>query len=185
MKFYRLIVPAATLALVMTFSLANAGPGGCCGAAWGPGGGKGLGMGPIWSDLTADQQKKLEALQLEFLKKNEAINSDIRKKQIEMRELAANDKYDDAAVEKKREEIWTLADKMRDERRALNKQLRDVLTPEQKQKLGTMGPGVGCGFGPGGYLGGMGACQAFGRGGCPRAWDSGAAFGLGRGRSAL
>ncbi len=185
MKFYRLIIPAAALALVVAFSSAYAGPGGCCGGAWGPGGGKGLGMGPIWSDLTADQQKKMEALQLEFLKKNEALNSDIRKKQIEMRELAAKEKYDDATVEKKREEIWTLTDKLRDERRALNKRLRDLLTPEQKQKLGTMGPGFGGGFGPGGCLGGMGACQTFGRGGCPRAWDSGAAFAPGRGRSAL
>jgi Spy/CpxP family protein refolding chaperone len=145
-----------SVVLAASVAFAGQGPGWCCG----------MGRGQVMANLTPEQQKQVTALRLEFLKKTEPLGTQMRQKRIELMELAAKDKADEQTLEKKRQEIWDLQDKMRNERRAFQTKFRSLLTPEQKQQLG---PGAGMGFGPGGGCG-------FGRGGC-----CGAGKGFGRG----
>jgi Spy/CpxP family protein refolding chaperone len=135
---------------------------GCCGG--GPGFGPGGKGGFAWGDLSKEQQEKLNSLRIDLLKKQEAIQSDLAKKRIEFMELTAKDKPDEQALQKTREEIWALQDRMRTERRAFQTSLRALLTPEQRSKLGGFGPGAGCPMGMGGCGAGRGAgcCQGMG-----------------------
>ncbi len=164
---------ALAAALVIVVALAStaafAGPGGCCrgfGGGWGPGG-----QGP--AKLSAEQQQKADALRLEFLKKTEPIRTEIRKKRLEMMELASKTEPDVAAMEAKREEIWKLKDQMRVDRRAMGKQFRALLTPDQIRNMGPscgFGPGFGKGRGRGGW--GPGSGRGPNCPGCPMGYGS-------------
>jgi Spy/CpxP family protein refolding chaperone len=99
----------------------------------------------ILGDLTPEQQKQTSALRLEFLKKQEALRAQMGTKRIELLELAGKEPVDEQALAKKRQEIWALQDQMRNERRELSTKLRAVLTPDQRQKVGPFGPGLGMG----------------------------------------
>lgn len=162
MNCKRVVIALVAVAALAATSVAFAGPccgfGGARGGGWGPGGGAALG-----ADLSKDQQKQAADLRLEFIKKTQPIRAEIEKKRIEMMELNAADKPDEAAIQKKREEIWALRDTMRDERRAMGTKFRALLTPEQRQKLGPMGGG-GCGFGGGCPFGGGQGGRGYGPG---------------------
>ncbi len=126
-------------------------------ALWAGHGGMGMGFGPcpaVWNQLSKDQQTQINTMRIEFMKKANAIKNQIGQKRIELAELANTPKPDEAAIQKKREEIWALKDAMVKERRAHSTQVRNVLTPEQREKLGPMGlMGGGLGKGPGGRKG--------------------------------
>ncbi len=158
MKSTKVTIPVALLIALFLVVTAYAGPGRGAGGM-GPG-------GAVWGDLTKEQQKQLESLRLDLLKKTEPLRAQMSQKRIEMMELASKDNPDEQAIEKKRQEIWALQDTMRNERRAMSSQFRSLLTPEQRQKLGAFGPGAGMGCG-GGF--GMGQGMGGGRGcpGCP------------------
>jgi len=162
------ILVASLMALLIAPPLYAAG--GCCGG--GPGFGP-MGKGnAIWGDLSKDQQQQVSALRMDFLKKQEALRSDLSKKHIEMMELTSKDNPDDKAIQKNREEIWALQDQMRNEGRAMQTKLQGLLTPEQRAKLGTFGPGFRCPMGMGGCgagLGAAGCCQGRGN------WQGGSA----------
>lgn len=138
-------------------------------AQQGPGMGRGMGRGPVWADLNAEQQKQADALKLDFLKKTEPQRAEMRQKRIELMELMSKDQPDEQAIEKKRQEIWGVQDKLRSERRAMGTTFRALLTPEQRKKLGPIagmgcGPGGGCGMGGGGckrWAGGSRGLGAF------------------------
>jgi len=122
----------------------------------GPSGiGRGLGpLGPIWNELSKDQQTQISTMGIDFMKKANAIRNQLGQKRIELAELANTQKLDEQAIQKKREEIWALQDLVVKERRSLGTQILSVLTAEQKEKLGTMGfMGGGFGFGPHGMKG--------------------------------
>jgi Spy/CpxP family protein refolding chaperone len=158
MKRTTMLIGIVSLVVMVSASMGYAqgrGMGGCCGA--GPG-------AAIWNELSPDQQKQMTSLRTELLKKVEGVRAEIAKKRVEMLDLASKDKPDEQAIEKKRQEIWALRDSMRDDRRAMGSKIRGLLTPEQKQKLGPFGPGMG--------MGGMGS-----GGGCPM----GRGFGGGKG----
>jgi len=164
MRFTRATVLAASMMVLLIASGASAQQMGCC--AGGPGGG-----GAVWGDLTSEQQKQVTSLRNEFFKKQETLRSDMAKKRIELMELASKDNPDEPAIDKKKQEIWTLQDAMRNEGRAMSAKFRALLTPEQKQKFGATGPGFGgmgrggCGFGAGGcgFGGGRGCGGCSGR----------------------
>ena len=158
MKFSRVTVLAASMMVLLVASAASAQQMGCCFG----GGARGS---AIWGDLTSEQQKQVTELRNEFFKKQETLRSDMAKKRIEMMEMASKENPDEQAIEKKKQEIWSLQDAMRNEGRAMSTKFRALLTPEQKQKLGPGGPGFG-----GMNLGGG---RGFGGGGC--------GFGGGRG----
>lgn len=158
MKSRMFLIAAASVIVFAAVSVVQAQPG------WGPGHGKGRGAA-IWNELSKDQQQQAAALRLEFLKKKEALRSEMGQKRIEMMELASKPNVDEQSLQKKREEIWALQDKMRNERRAMGTKFRSLLTPEQRQKLGPLGPGMGMGMGHGRGAGcGFGAGLGQGRG---------------------
>jgi zinc resistance-associated protein len=161
MKPTKMLIGIASLIILAVASVGYAqakGMGACCGA--GPG-------AALWSELSPEQQKQMTSLRTEFLKKVEGLRSEIAQKRIEMLDLASKDKPDEQVIEKKRQEIWALRDTMRNDRRAMGSKIRSLLTPEQKQKLGPFGPGMGMG-------GGMGS-----GGGCPMGRGMGGGGGCG------
>ena len=103
----------------------------------------------MWSNLTPDQQKQVTSMRLDFLKKQEALRAEIGRKKIEFAELADSPNPDERLLEKKRQEIWDLQDKMRNEGRAMGSNVWALLTPEQRQQVGPYGPGMAKGFGRG------------------------------------
>lgn len=111
-------------------------------SAW-DGFGKGLGGGRLLDMLTPDQQKQVQMTQVAFLKKIQPLRAELDAKKIEMRELMLRDSANDAAIQKKQEEIWSLQDRISNERRQMTTQIRSLLTPEQRSKLGPM---MGFGF---------------------------------------
>lgn len=142
MRISRIVAVTAGLAVLFTASLANAGPWGFCpGWGMGPGGG-------MWSNLTPEQQKQVTSMRLDFLNKQEALRTEIARKRIEFAQLANSSNPDERLLEKKRQEIWALRDKMRDEGRAMGSKVWAFLTPEQRQQVGPYGPGMGFGRGP-------------------------------------
>ncbi|MEW6352650.1 MAG: Spy/CpxP family protein refolding chaperone [Thermodesulfobacteriota bacterium] len=148
MKHVKMMVPLATLMIVLFAVSAYAEPGWrCCGQ------GKGL-----WGSLNEDQVKKARDIQIEGLKKIEPLAADMSKKRLELMELASKDKYDDQAVQKKREELWALQDKIRAERRAIGTKIRGLLTDEQKKNICAFDSGAGCDLRGGGFGMGPGGC---------------------------
>ncbi len=143
-----LVVIVAMLGATSAFAF---GPGGGCGGCQ-MGGGFGPGGCPAIGNLqlSAEQKDQMNAMRTEFLKKQEALRAEKAQKRIEMLELASKKPQDESALQKKREEIWAIQDKMRAEGRTMGTKFRSLLTPEQKEKLGPAG------FGPGGGCGGRG-----------------------------
>lgn len=169
MKLARVAVAVFSMALLVGVASAYA-QAPCCGGGPGGWGAGPAGKGAAWKgfDLSADQQKQFKQLRLDFLKKTEPLRTELSKKRLEMMELNASDKYDDAAAQKTINEMRALRDKMRVERRAFKDKMRTILTPEQRQKMG--GSFLGRGGCPGGGRGGCGfgpGCGGFGRG---RGW---------------
>ncbi len=155
MRFIKASMLAASIMVLLVASAASAQQMGCCS------GGAGRNTA-LWGDLSPEQQKQVTALRNEFFKKQETLRSDMAKKRIELMEMASKENTDEPAIDKKKQEIWTLQDAMRNQGRDMSTKFRALLTPEQRQKLGAggigfggMNPGGGCGFGGGP---GCGAC---------------------------
>jgi Spy/CpxP family protein refolding chaperone len=104
--------------------------------------------------LTLDQERKLRDLRTEFAKESERRSADIRVAEIELDALLEQDKWDQAKIEPKVKQIATLQGELRLARIKTLAAGREVLTPEQLEKLKQVGhrmrPGLGGGgFGPG------------------------------------
>jgi Spy/CpxP family protein refolding chaperone len=156
MKSYRSMMVVVSLGVLLMVSSVYAGPRGMgFGSGMCPGGG--MGQWAATLDLTPEQQKQAQALRIEFMKKQEELRSQIAKKRIELLETTTSGAADEPTIEKKKQEMWALQDAARNERRAMGTKFRAILTPEQRQKLGPFGPGMG-----GGCLG-QGAGQGFGK----------------------
>jgi Spy/CpxP family protein refolding chaperone len=171
MKGSKLMMAASLVTTLLLASVLYAGQGMGSGGDMGPGYGTGRCCGP-WADLSKDQEKQFAEFRLEFMKKQAAIESEMIKKRVELTELNAQEKPDEQAIQKKRQEIWALQDNLRYEHRAMSDKFRSILTPEQRAKIGPMGPGAGCGMGGGrrgcGMMGfGRGSDAGIGRPGCP------------------
>jgi len=135
---------------------------------WAGQGGRGFGHGPgnfgaVLKDLSPEQQAQINTLRIDFMKKQLPLRTQMGQKRIEIAELTAAGKVDEATLQKKREEMWAIQDAMVKERRQFGTQLRAVLTPEQREKLGPFGGGMGGGFGCG--FDGCGRGGKGGRGG--------------------
>lgn len=143
MRVSRILVVIAGFAILFTASLASAGP-------WGFGPGCGMGPGnAVWSSLTPEQQKQATSMRLDFLKKQETLCEEIGRKKIDFAELANSPNADERLMEKKRQEIWALQDKMRIEGRAMGSNVWALLTPDQKKQVGPYSSNMGRGFGRG------------------------------------
>ncbi len=167
MKSLKLTLIMATLIFIVSTGAAVMAQG-CC-AMGGPG-------CPL--KLTVEQQKQLAQVRTDFLNRSDPIVAEIRKKKLEMIELASKPKPDEQAIEGKWKEIWGLQDKIVAEGREFSKKARALLTPEQRKAccaaaaLGSgCGRGRGCGrakrgCGIGAFSGGLGRGPGFGRGCC-------------------
>ncbi len=130
----------ATMALLAATTIASAGDWGGCGCQ-GRDGAMGYRHGAWLSKLdnfTKDQKGRFDQLHNEFMKKTEALRSQKAQKRIELAELATKSPQDETAIQKKREEIWALKDKMINENRAFRLKVRSILTPEQREQLRTI-----------------------------------------------
>ncbi len=111
MKMARIAI--AVTVLLGLFVTANVYAAGCCGGMAGPQ------SGAVFGDLTKEQQKQVADLRTEFLKKQEQLRTELGNKRIDLMELAQKDSPDEQSIEKKRQEIWSLQDAMRNEARNL------------------------------------------------------------------
>jgi Spy/CpxP family protein refolding chaperone len=163
MRSTKTMVALASLGILLMVSSAYAGPCGMgFGGGMGPGGGKGMAQWVQALNLTPEQQKQIGALRIEFMKKQVDLRSQIAKKRIEIMEMASTGKVDEETLAKKKQEMWSLKDAARNERRAMGTKFRALLTPEQREKIGPFGPGMGRG-GFGGHSG-HGFCPMMGGG---------------------
>ncbi len=105
--------------------------------------------------LTPDQERKLRDLRTEFAKESERRTADIRVAEIELNSLLEQDKWDLAKIEPKVKQIATLQGDLRLARIKTLAAGREVLTPEQVEKLKQIGHRIGPGPGPGGFRPGM------------------------------
>jgi len=162
MKTRLAVVSVLSAVALLTVCSVYAGPGEM-------GRGSGLGKGAsVWNDLSKEQKDQATVLRLDFMKKANELMAQMGKKRIELLESTSVEKPDEQAIQKKREEMWALQDAMRNERRAMGSKFRAILTPEQREKIGPLGPGMGggCGFGGRGegFSGGRGCMGGgFGR----------------------
>jgi len=127
---------------------------------FGPGGGL-MGLGPEIQErlgLTPEQVKQLEQRRSEFAKSQIRSQADLRVKEMELGELLRADKADRVAIERKLKEVGDAQFAAR--KAGIDHMLgtRELLTPEQREKLRTlpqqlrrerMQQGDGPGFGPG------------------------------------
>ncbi len=165
MSFTKTIVGlVAVMAMLSATTVFAWGPGGGCGACPMAGGGQGAcpALGNL--QLTDQQKDQISAMRTEFLKKQEALRAEKAQKRIEMLELSSKKPLDEAALEKKRQDIWAIQDKMTAEGRTMATKFRSVLTPEQKEKVGAGGFGSGPGGCGGKGFGGPGAGRGAGFG---------------------
>ncbi len=127
-------------ALLAATTIVSAGDWGRCGCQ-GQDGAMGYRHGAWLSkldNLTKEQKGRFDKLHNEFMKRIETLRAQKAQRRIEMAELATKSPQDETAIQKKREEIWALKDKMINENRAFRLKVRSILTPEQREQLRTI-----------------------------------------------
>lgn len=109
-----------------------------------PGFGRGLGrLARKDLNLSKDQSKKFNSLELDFEKGMVDLSSGIRTKQLELRELWAADSPDADKINSKIEEIGKLRTEIEKKKTNHLLEVKKILTEEQWEKLRS-GPGI-CG----------------------------------------
>jgi Spy/CpxP family protein refolding chaperone len=126
--------------------------------AWGPGFGRGSGMGPGYGtpaipNLTAEQSSKIQVLQKSHLDEITPLQQDLLKKKTELRSLWLTQNPDQAKITALQKDILNLLTKLQEKGTNISLEIRKVLTPEQQAQLATYGPGFGPGMGKMGRMG--------------------------------
>jgi len=137
---------------------------------------------PANLNLTAEQIKKIETLQQNYLKETTPIQNDLTSKSLELRTLMVNPSADANKIMAKQKEIFTLRQKLQEIALKYRLDGRKILTPEQ---ISLLPPGCGLGFALGksygmGIGGGRGFYGSQGKG-KGRGYGSGAGKGRGMG----
>jgi len=86
-------------------------------------------------NLSKEQEKKLQSLELNFEKEITKLSSEIRTKQLELRELWISDTPDESKINAKIEEIGKLRTEIDKKRTGHLLEVKKVLTEEQWLKL--------------------------------------------------
>lgn len=119
-------------------------------------------------DITADQQKQMEAVHQKMVKEVLPIKNQIAEKKAHLVTVSTGDNVDMVAVNKTIDEIYALKAELAKKEEALKQEVRKLLTDEQKlqfdmknakgkgMKCGMGSQGKGCGMGPQGMKCGMG-----------------------------
>lgn len=158
----KMIVAVFVITLVATSGLAMA-------QGWGRGEGMGPGHGPGgWAaglNLSPEQNQKMQALRESHFKETVPLRNEIMSKRLELRTLWAQTNPDQEKILAKQKEVNALMAQLQEKATKHRLEMRQVLTPEQQEKLGNF-PGRRGGFGPGhGMRGGFGHGRGMGEGG--------------------
>ena len=170
----KIIVTVFVIVLLATSGLALA-------QGWGRGAGMGPGYGPCatgygpggWAaalNLTPEQTQKMQALRETHFKETIPLRNEIMSKRIELQTLWVQDNPDQEKILAKQREINAVRTQLQEKATKHRLEMRQVLTPEQRAKIGAF-PGRPGGFGPGhGMKGGFGPGRGMGWGAetCPR-----------------
>ncbi len=134
------------------------------GFGWGRGPGFGFGPcargefgGYAGVDLTADQKTKLSEIRDAHFKDVQPLREQMWAKRDELRKLWLEANPDQAKITATQKEMRSLRDQMQDKMTAYRLSALKVLTPEQQEKIRTLGAGRG--FGPGRGHHGYAGCQ--------------------------
>lgn len=96
-------------------------------------------------DLTEDQQKKVQALKNDYIKNYIKAGADIGVAEVELKELLAAEAVNLSRVRSKINEIGSKKADLRFLRIKSLEELKKILTPEQRKKMGGMtAPAAGC-----------------------------------------
>ncbi len=159
------IVAVFVIALMATSGLAMA-------QGWGRGEGMGPGHGPGgWAaalNLTPEQNQKMQELRAAHFKETIPLRNELMGKRLELRALWAQTEPDQGKILAKQKEVNALMAQLQEKATKHRLEMRQILTPEQRAKLGTFAGRHG-GFGPGyGMGGGFGHGRGMGCGDCPK-----------------
>jgi len=115
-------------------------------------------------DLSPEQEKKIDKLQQEFYAGIDSLQADLEARYRELDELERNPAAARGSFDKTWDRIYEIQDRLDEKWAEHNQKIRNVLTPEQRQRLDDFGYGYGPGFiGTTGY--GRGGGGYYGRGG--------------------
>jgi Spy/CpxP family protein refolding chaperone len=124
---------------------------GGCGMGPGMGTGPGMGMNPrIASELnlSEDQQAQIQSKQEAFMEGIAPLRNEMLAKREELRQLWAKSDPDQSLISAKQEEIRSIQAQMQERATQHRLDCREVLTPEQREKIGTLTTNQ-CGWGGG------------------------------------
>lgn len=140
------------------------------GQGYGPGPGQGYGRGDCTANipgLTEEQQTKILKLRADHFRKADLIRAEIGEKQAHMNTLRLSENQDSKAIDKSIDEISTLRGNLMKAREAHRRDVKALLTEEQKVWFDANNrPGPGNGFDKG-NRGPRGNRQGRGIGNCP------------------
>jgi Spy/CpxP family protein refolding chaperone len=103
-------------------------------------------------NLTPEQKAKFKELRRKFIGENAQLIGDRVAKRLELRSLWSDPKADSQAILAKERELRGLQNRIKDKIVQYKLEARNFLTPEQIEKLGSVG-GMGLGFGRGFRMG--------------------------------
>ena len=114
-------------------------------------------QGPVYLSLTEEQMEKIKQIQEEQWREVRPLQKQTFAKRDEIRKLWLEPNPDQAKITAAQKEMRTLRDQMQDKMTAFRLEAAKILTPEQKEKIGSFGQGRGFGhrhgpmqgFGPG------------------------------------
>lgn len=111
------------------------------------------GMGRLHEelDLTEEQQKKMETLQEEFRYRMIDSRASLAKARLRVHSLMRSE-APESDLSRAIDELSTIRAQMLKSRLLHHRQMRTLLTPEQREKMDSMRRGRGHGFGPMGVL---------------------------------
>ncbi len=116
-------------------------------------------------NLTAEQQEKIDRLQQEFYKETDALKAELDDQYRKLDELEMNPAAARSSLDKTWDRITELQNSLDEKWESHQEKIRDILTPEQRQRLDSLGYGYGPGFiGTTGYGRGGGGYYRGGRG---------------------
>ena len=93
-------------------------------------------------NLTPEQKARFQELRRKFIQENAQLIGDLVAKRLELRSLWTDPKADSRAILAKERELRDLQNRMKDKIVQYRLEARDSLTPEQIEKLGSIG-GIG------------------------------------------
>jgi Spy/CpxP family protein refolding chaperone len=160
----KMIVAVLVITLIATSGLAIAQGWGRGEGMMGPGHGPGGGAAGL--NLSPEQNQKMQALRESHFKETIPLRNEIMGKRLELRTLWAQTNPDQERILAKQKEVNALMGQLQEKATKHRLEMRQILTPEQRAKLGAF-PGRRGGFDPGyGMRGGFGHGRGMGEGGC-------------------